>query len=92
MKDNDYGPPPESTLDAKTEGADDETDSVRSDGDGSSKGDPIIGSIRYVSCSVAGSPVIDQSKDNENEGSSSLIMSSFTSTLCVWCMCVCIVF
>jgi hypothetical protein len=81
VKDNDFGPPkktapPTSSTDAK--GADDEDDdnniiigdeeptSMRSDGDGSSsKGDAIIGSIRFVSCSVAGSDPLDNPKEND---------------------------
>jgi hypothetical protein len=39
---------------------------MRSDGDGSSsKGDAIIGSIRFVSCSVAGSDPLDNPKEND---------------------------
>ncbi|XP_046452922.1 JNK-interacting protein 3-like isoform X3 [Daphnia pulex] len=80
VKDNDFGPPketvpPTSSTDAK--GADDDDDdnniigdeeptSMRSDGDGSSsKGDAIIGSIRFVSCSVAGSDPLDNPKEND---------------------------
>ena len=32
--------------------------------------DQIMGSIRYVSCSVAGSDLVEQPKDNETEGNS----------------------
>lgn len=89
MKDNDFGPPketvpPTSSTDAK--GADDEDDdnniiigdeeptSMRSDGDGSSsKGDAIIGSIRFVSCSVAGSDPLDNPKEND-EGKIHILM------------------
>lgn len=48
---------------------DEESASIRSDGDGSSsKGDAIVGSIRYVSCSVAGSDPLEHPKENDNEG------------------------
>lgn len=48
---------------------DGESASIRSDGDGSSsKGDAIVGSIRYVSCSVAGSDPLEHPKENDNEG------------------------
>lgn len=75
MKDNDFSPPSESTTapmaaDAKNE-VDEvaDEDSIRSDGDGSSsKGDAIVGNIRYVSCSVAGSDPLEHPKENENEG------------------------
>lgn len=68
VKDNDYGPPPEPMFDSKAEEAREERISIRSESDGSSKGDTIIGSIRYVSCSVAGSDPVDQPNDNDNEG------------------------
>ncbi len=79
MKDNDFGPPKETvppTSSTDVTGGDDDDDdnnigdeeptSVRSDGDGSSsKGDAIIGSIRFVSCSVAGSDPLDNPKEND---------------------------
>ena len=63
MKDNDFGPPSESNLDGSAEEANESTSNDRS-----SNGDAIVGSIRYVSCSVAGSDPLEQPKDNENEG------------------------
>ncbi|KAI9554706.1 hypothetical protein GHT06_019982 [Daphnia sinensis] len=76
VKDNDFAPPSEPTpppmpTDGRSEEddvGDEESASIRSDGDGSSsKGDAIVGSIRYVSCSVAGSDPLDQPKENDNE-------------------------
>ena len=63
VKDNDFGPPSESNLDGSAEEANESTSNDRS-----SNGDAIVGSIRYVSCSVAGSDPLEQPKDNENEG------------------------
>ena len=63
MKDNDFGPPSESNVDGSAEEANESTSNDRS-----SNGDAIVGSIRYVSCSVAGSDPLEQPKDNENEG------------------------
>ncbi|XP_059351311.1 JNK-interacting protein 3-like isoform X3 [Daphnia carinata] len=74
VKDNDFPPPSEPTpppTDGRSEEDDvndEESTSIRSDGDGSSsKGDAIVGSIRYVSCSVAGSDLLDHPKENDNE-------------------------
>lgn len=72
VKDNDYGPPPEPMFDSKAEEAREEPVSIRSEPGGSSKGDAIIGSIRYVSCSVAGSDPVDHPNDNDNEGMESV--------------------
>ncbi|XP_045029279.1 JNK-interacting protein 3 isoform X4 [Daphnia magna] len=76
VKDNDFPPPSEPTpppmsTDGRSEEddvVDEESASIRSDGDGSSsKGDAIVGSIRYVSCSVAGSDPLEHPKENDNE-------------------------
>ena len=79
MKDNDFGPPSETVAPTSVESKDgddcddivdgEEPTSMRSDGDGSSsKGDAIIGSIRYVSCSVAGSDPFDNNPKENDEG------------------------
>ncbi|XP_059351312.1 JNK-interacting protein 3-like isoform X4 [Daphnia carinata] len=79
VKDNDFPPPSEPTpppTDGRSEEDDvndEESTSIRSDGDGSSsKGDAIVGSIRYVSCSVAGSDLLDHPKENDNEGEAAI--------------------
>ncbi|EFX78867.1 hypothetical protein DAPPUDRAFT_305108 [Daphnia pulex] len=100
VKDNDFGPPketvpPTSSTDAK--GADDDDDdnniiigdeeptSMRSDGDGSSsKGDAIIGSIRFVSCSVAGSDPLDNPKENDEDFGP---VSTALATVWMGCQC-----
>ncbi|XP_045029281.1 JNK-interacting protein 3 isoform X6 [Daphnia magna] len=81
VKDNDFPPPSEPTpppmsTDGRSEEddvVDEESASIRSDGDGSSsKGDAIVGSIRYVSCSVAGSDPLEHPKENDNEGEAAI--------------------
>ena len=82
VKDNDFGPPSESNLDGSAEEANESTSNDRS-----SNGDAIVGSIRYVSCSVAGSDPLEQPKDNENEGIFWANISFCDSSFCCFSYC-----
>jgi hypothetical protein len=95
VKDNDFGPPSESVAPTSVESKDgdvcddivdgEEPTSMRSDGDGSSsKGDAIIGSIRYVSCSVAGSDPFDNNPKENDEGKNQKSIP--------FCCCCCFIF
>ena len=78
MKENDFGPFAESTPDVATSTQNDENNGGSGEPEGEEsadvRGDVVVGSIRYVSCSVAGSDPEDHphsanaTNHNENEG------------------------
>lgn len=86
VKDNDFGQPASELNESHANGTNGDNGNKSDDDERSNeRAEPVVGSIRYVSCSVAGSEPVDTSQDKESEGLNTFsLISSLMPRIVRW--------